>query len=447
MLEKLVIANRGEIALRILRACKELGIKTVAVHSTADYSLKHVLLADESVCIGPPASQLSYLNMPAIISAAEVTDAGAIHPGYGFLSENADFAERVENSGFIFVGPKAETIRLMGDKVSAIRLMKGYGVPCVPGSDGPLGVEPEENLRIARDIGYPVIIKASGGGGGRGMRVVHTEASLLNAINITKAEALAAFSNDQVYMEKFLERPRHIEFQILADGQGNVIHLGERDCSMQRRHQKVIEEAPAPGITARQRKIMGERCIDAVSAVGYRSAGTLEFLYQDGEFYFIEMNTRIQVEHPVTEAITGIDLVRAQLLIAAGEKLPYTQADVQFRGHAIECRINAEDAKTFMPSPGPIRLWHPPGGPGVRIDSHVYSGYNVPPNYDSLIGKVITHAETREAAIARMKNALGEMVIEGIKTNIALHQEIFSHQAFGAGGQDIHYLERRLGVR
>jgi acetyl-CoA carboxylase biotin carboxylase subunit len=447
MLEKLVIANRGEIALRILRACKELGIKTVAVHSTADYSLKHVLLADESVCIGPPASQLSYLNMPAIISAAEVTDAGAIHPGYGFLSENADFAERVENSGFIFVGPKAETIRMMGDKVSAIRLMKGFGVPCVPGSDGPLGMEPEENLRIARDIGYPVIIKASGGGGGRGMRVVHTEASLLNAINITKAEALAAFSNDQVYMEKFLERPRHIEFQILADGQGNVIHLGERDCSMQRRHQKVIEEAPAPGITARQRKIMGERCIDAVSAVGYRSAGTLEFLYQDGEFYFIEMNTRIQVEHPVTEAITGIDLVRAQLLIAAGEKLPYTQADVQFRGHAIECRINAEDAKTFMPSPGPIRLWHPPGGPGVRIDSHVYSGYNVPPNYDSLIGKVITHAETREAAIARMKNALGEMVIEGIKTNIALHQEIFSHQAFGAGGQDIHYLERRLGVR
>jgi acetyl-CoA carboxylase biotin carboxylase subunit len=447
MLEKLVIANRGEIALRILRACKELGIKTVAVHSTADYSLKHVLLADESVCIGPPASQLSYLNMPAIISAAEVTDAGAIHPGYGFLSENADFAERVENSGFIFVGPKAETIRMMGDKVSAIRIMKGYGVPCVPGSDGPLGPEPDENLRVARDIGYPVIIKASGGGGGRGMRVVHTEASLLNAINITKAEALAAFNNDQVYMEKFLERPRHIEFQILADGQGNVIHLGERDCSMQRRHQKVIEEAPAPGITARQRKIMGERCIDAVRSVGYRSAGTLEFLYQDGEFYFIEMNTRIQVEHPVTEAITGIDLVRAQLLIAAGEKLPYTQGDVQIRGHAIECRINAEDAKTFMPSPGPIRLWHPPGGPGVRIDSHVYSGYNVPPNYDSLIGKVITHAETREGAIARMKNALGEMVIEGIKTNIALHQEIFSHQAFGAGGQDIHYLERRLGVR
>ena len=447
MLEKLVIANRGEIALRILRACKELGIKTVAVHSTADYSLKHVLLADESVCIGPPPSQLSYLNMPAIISAAEVTDSGAIHPGYGFLSENADFAERVENSGFIFVGPKAETIRLMGDKVSAIRVMKGYGVPCVPGSDGPLGPEPEENLRIARDLGYPVIIKASGGGGGRGMRVVHTEASLLNAISITKVEALAAFSNDQVYMEKFLERPRHIEFQILADGQGNVIHLGERDCSMQRRHQKVIEEAPAPGITARQRKIMGERCIDAVSAVGYRSAGTLEFLYQDGEFYFIEMNTRIQVEHPVTELITGIDLVKAQLLIAGGEKLPYTQGDVQIRGHAIECRINAEDAKTFMPSPGPIRLWHSPGGPGVRIDSHVYSGYNVPPNYDSLIGKIITHGETRDAAIARMKNALGEMVIEGIKTNVALHQEIFNHQAFADGGLDIHYLERRLGLR
>jgi acetyl-CoA carboxylase, biotin carboxylase subunit len=447
MLEKIVIANRGEIALRILRACKELGIKTVAVHSTADYSLKHVLLADESVCIGPPASQLSYLNMPAIISAAEVTDAGGIHPGYGFLSENADFAERVEKSGFVFVGPKAETIRLMGDKVSAIRTMKSFGVPCVPGSGGPLGPEPDENLRVARDIGYPVIIKASGGGGGRGMRVVHTEASLLNAINVTKAEALAAFSNDQVYMEKFLERPRHIEFQVLADNHGNVIHLGERDCSMQRRHQKVIEEAPAHGITARQRKIMGERCVDAVRSVGYRNAGTLEFLYQDGEFYFIEMNTRIQVEHPVTELITGIDLVRAQLLIAAGEKLAYTQGDVQIRGHAIECRINAEDAKTFMPSPGPIRLWHPPGGPGVRIDSHVYSGYNVPPNYDSLIGKVITHGETREAAIARMKNALGEMVIEGIKTNIALHQEIFNHQAFGAGGQDIHYLERRLGLR
>jgi len=447
MLEKVVIANRGEIALRILRACRELGIKTVAVHSTADYSLKHVLLADESVCIGPAPSVGSYLNMPAIISAAEVTDSVAIHPGYGFLSENADFAERVENSGFTFVGPKAETIRTMGDKVSAIRVMKSHGVPCVPGSDGPLGKEPEENMRIARDIGYPVIIKASGGGGGRGMRVVHTEASLLNAINITQAEALAAFGNDQVYMEKFLERPRHIEFQVLADGHGNVIHLGERDCSMQRRHQKVIEEAPAPGITARQRRMMGERCIEACRAVGYRSAGTLEFLYQDGEFYFIEMNTRIQVEHPVTELITGIDLVKAQLLVAAGEKLPYVQSDVQIRGHAIECRINAEDPKTFMPSPGTIRLWHAPGGPGIRVDSHVYSGYSVPPNYDSLIGKVIAHAETRDAAIARMKNALAEMVIEGIKTNVPLHQEIFNHAAFQKGGTDIHYLERRLGLR
>ncbi|HTT01595.1 MAG TPA: acetyl-CoA carboxylase biotin carboxylase subunit [Steroidobacteraceae bacterium] len=447
MLEKVVIANRGEIALRILRACRELGIKTVAVHSTADYSLKHVLLADESVCIGPAPSVSSYLNMPAIISAAEVTDSVAIHPGYGFLSENADFAERVEKSGFEFVGPRAETIRLMGDKVSAIRVMKQHGVPCVPGSDGPLTEDAEENLRIARDLVYPVIIKASGGGGGRGMRVVHSEASLLNAINITQAEARAAFGNDQVYMEKFLERPRHIEFQVLADGHGNVIHLGERDCSMQRRHQKVIEEAPAPGISARQRKTMGERCVEACRAVGYRSAGTLEFLYQDGEFYFIEMNTRIQVEHPVTEAITGVDLVKAQLLIAAGEKLAYVQSDVQIRGHAIECRINAEDAKTFMPSPGPVRLWHAPGGPGIRVDSHVYSGYSVPPNYDSLIGKVIAHAETRDAAIARMKNALAEMVIEGIKTNVPLHQEIFNHAAFRNGGLDIHYLERRLGLR
>src|SRR5579862_5911654 len=447
MLEKIVIANRGEIALRILRACRELGIKTVAVHSTADANLKHVLLADESVCIGPPASRDSYLNMPAIISAAEVTDAVAIHPGYGFLSENADFAERVEKSGFTFIGPKAETIRRMGDKVSAIRVMRSQNVPCVPGSDGPLSDDADENLRTARDIGYPVIIKASAGGGGRGMRVVHAEGALLSSIAITRSEALAAFGNDAVYMEKFLDRPRHIEFQIIGDHHGNVVSLGERDCSMQRRHQKVIEEAPAPGISARQRRHMGDRCVEACAAVGYRNAGTLEFLYQDGEFYFIEMNTRIQVEHPVTELITGIDLVRAQLLIAAGEKLAYTQGDVQIRGHAIECRINAEDAKTFMPSPGPIRLWHPPGGPGVRIDSHVYSGYNVPPNYDSLIGKVITHAETREAAIARMKNALGEMVIEGIKTNIALHQEIFNHQAFGAGGQDIHYLERRLGLR
>jgi acetyl-CoA carboxylase, biotin carboxylase subunit len=448
MLEKVVIANRGEIALRILRACRELGIRTVAVHSTADYSLKHVLLADESVCIGPASSALSYLNMPAIVSAAEVTDSVAIHPGYGFLAENADFAERVENSGFVFIGPKAETIRAMGDKVSAIQVMKRHGVPCVPGSDGHLDPEqPDRNLEIARGIGYPVIIKASGGGGGRGMRVVHSEASLLNAINITQAEALAAFGNDQVYMEKFLERPRHIEFQVLADHYGNVIHLGERDCSMQRRHQKVIEEAPAPGLTARQRKLMGERCVEACRAVGYRSAGTLEFLYQDGEFYFIEMNTRIQVEHPVTEAVTGIDLVKAQLLIASGEQLAYTQGDVQIRGHAIECRINAEDAKTFRPSPGTVRLWHAPGGPGIRVDSHIYSGYSVPPHYDSLIGKVIAHGETREAAIARMKNALAEMVIEGIHTNVPLHQEIFNHAAFRTGGQDIHYLERRLGLR
>jgi acetyl-CoA carboxylase biotin carboxylase subunit len=381
--------------------------------------------------------------MPAIISAAEVTDAGAIHPGYGFLSENADFAERVENSGFIFVGPKAETIRMMGDKVSAIRVMKGHGVPCVPGSDGPLGPEPEENLRIARDIGYPVIIKASGGGGGRGMRVVHTEASLLNAINITKAEALAAFSNDQVYMEKFLERPRHIEFQILADGQGNVIHLGERDCSMQRRHQKVIEEAPAPGITARQRKTMGERCIEAVSAVGYRSAGTLEFLYQDGEFYFIEMNTRIQVEHPVTEAITGIDLVRAQLLIAAGEKLAYTQADVQFRGHAIECRINAEDPeRNFAPSPGMLDEFRTPGGPNVRLETHCYQGYRVPPNYDSMIAKLLAHGATRDDAITTMRRALDEFQVGPIKTTIPLQRQIMANQQFRTAKVDTGWIER-----
>ena len=447
MLDKVVIANRGEIALRILRACRELGIKTVAVHSTADASLKHVLLADESCCIGPPASPKSYRNMPAIISAAEVTDAVGVHPGYGFLSENADFAERVEKSGFVFIGPRADTIRKMGDKVSAITIMKASGVPCVPGSGAPLGADQDENLRIAKDIGYPVIIKASGGGGGRGMRVVHNPATLLSAINVTKAEALAAFSNDQVYMEKFLEKPRHIEFQVLADNYGNVVHLGERDCSMQRRHQKVIEEAPAPGITERQREMMGQRVTDACRAVGYRSAGTLEFLYQDGEFYFIEMNTRIQVEHPVTELVTGIDLVKAQLLIASGEKLPYVQKDIEIRGHAMECRINAEDAKTFMPSPGPIRLWHAPGGPGIRVDSHIYSGYNVPPYYDSLIAKVISHGDTRDTAIARMKNALAEMVIEGIRTNIALHQEIFNHAAFAQGGLDIHYLERRLGLK
>jgi acetyl-CoA carboxylase biotin carboxylase subunit len=446
MLDKVVIANRGEIALRVQRACREMGIKTVAVHSTADNNLKHVLLADETVCIGPPPSALSYLNMPAIISAAEVTDAVAVHPCYGFLSENADFAERVETSGFIFIGPPASAIRLMGDKVSAIQSMKAAGVPTVPGSDGPLGEDADENMRIGRDIGYPVIIKASGGGGGRGMRVVHAEASLIAAIAVTKAEARAAFDNDVVYMEKFLEHPRHVEFQVLADNHGNAIHLGERDCSMQRRHQKVIEEAPAPGITAKQRKRIGERCVKACLDIGYRSAGTFEFLYQDDEFYFIEMNTRLQVEHPVTEMITGIDIVREQLRIAAGEPLSVTQDDVRFQGHAIECRINAEDPKTFMPSPGLITLWHAPGGPGVRVDSHIYTGYKVPPFYDSMIGKVIAHGGDRDAAIARMKNALTEIVIEGIKTNVPLHQEIFQHAAFQAGGTDIHYLEKRLGL-
>ncbi|NIV17146.1 MAG: acetyl-CoA carboxylase biotin carboxylase subunit [Woeseiaceae bacterium] len=446
MLGKVVIANRGEIALRIQRACKEMGIKTVAVHSDADNNLKHVLLADETVCIGPAQSADSYLNMPAIISAAEVTDAVAIHPGYGFLSENADFAERVESSGFVFVGPPASAIRLMGDKVSAIKAMKEAGVPCVPGSDGPLLDDPDENIRMAREIGYPVIIKASGGGGGRGMRVVHAEASLTAAVTVTKAEARAAFGNDVVYMEKFLEHPRHVEVQVLADGQGNAIHLGERDCSMQRRHQKVIEEAPAPGITEEQRRNIGQRCVDACLEIGYRSAGTVEFLYEDGEFYFIEMNTRLQVEHCVTEMITGVDIVREQLRIADGEKLSLTQDDVRIQGHAIECRINAEDPKTFMPSPGLISLWHAPGGPGVRMDSHIYSGYKVPPYYDSMIGKLITHGADRAAAIARMRNALNEIVIEGIKTNVPLHQEIFQHDAFQRGGTDIHYLEKRLGL-
>ncbi len=446
MLEKVVIANRGEIALRVQRACREMGIKTVAVHSTADNNLKHVLLADETVCIGPPASAESYLNMPAIISAAEVTDAVAVHPCYGFLSENADFAERVESSGFTFIGPPASAIRLMGDKVSAIQAMKAAGVPCVPGSDGPLGDDIDENMRIARDIGYPVIIKASGGGGGRGMRVVHAEASLTAAITVTKAEARAAFSNDVVYLEKYLEHPRHVEFQVLADSHGNAIYLGERDCSMQRRHQKVIEEAPAPGITEKQRKRIGERCVKACQEIGYRSAGTFEFLYEDDEFYFIEMNTRLQVEHPVTEMITGVDIVREQLLIAAGEKLSFKQEDIKILGHAIECRINAEDPKTFMPSPGLINLWHAPGGPGIRVDTHIYSGYRVPPFYDSMIGKVIAHGSDRDAAIARMKIALSEIVIEGIKTNVPLHQEIFQHAAFQKGGTDIHYLEKRLGL-
>ena len=445
-LDKIVIANRGEIALRILRACRELNIKTVAVHSTADATLKHVLLADESVCIGPPQSIDSYLNMPAIISAAEVTDSMAIHPGYGFLSENADFAERVEDSGFVFIGPRGETIRRMGDKVSAIKAMKEAGVPCVPGSDGPLGDDAEENLRIGREIGYPVIIKASGGGGGRGMRVVHAEGALLSSIALTQAEAKATFDNDVVYLEKYLQHPRHIEFQVLADNHGDAIHLGERDCSMQRRHQKVIEEAPAPGISEQQRTEMGRICVDACKSMGYRGAGTFEFLYENGEFFFIEMNTRIQVEHPITEMITGVDIVRAQLEIAAGEKLKLSQQDIRISGHAIECRINAEDAKSFAPSPGPIRLWHAPGGPGIRVDSHIYSGYEVPPFYDSMIGKIIAHGADRSTAIARMRHALNEIVIEGIKCNVALHQEITNHGAFQAGGTDIHYLEKRLGL-
>jgi acetyl-CoA carboxylase biotin carboxylase subunit len=447
MLDKVLIANRGEIALRVLRACRELGIKTVAVHSSADANLKHVLMADETVCIGPPPSQQSYLEMPSIIAAAEVTDSVAIHPGYGFLSENADFAERVEESGFVFVGPRPETIRTMGDKVSAIYRMKEAGVPCVPGSNGPLDDNGERSARIARDIGYPVIIKASGGGGGRGMRVVHSEAALFNAISITKTEAASAFGNDQVYMERFLDRPRHVEFQVLADAHGNAVHLGERDCSMQRRHQKVVEEAPAPGITEEQRELIGSRCVKACQQIGYRGAGTFEFLYQDGEFYFIEMNTRVQVEHPVTEMITGIDIVKAQLSIAAGEQLSITQADIRLAGHAIECRINAEDPNTFVPSPGLVRQWHPPGGPGIRIDSHLYSGYAVPPYYDSLIGKIIAHGENRAAAISRMTTALQEIVVDGIKTNVPLHHEIFQHSAFRSGGTDIHYLEKRLGLK
>jgi acetyl-CoA carboxylase biotin carboxylase subunit len=447
MIEKVLIANRGEIALRILRACRELGIKTVAVHSDADRDLKHVRLADESVCIGPASSTDSYLNVPAVISAAEVTDAVAIHPGYGFLSENADFAERVMESGFIFIGPRPDTIRMMGDKVEAIKAMKKAGVPCVPGSDGPLGSNEEENIRIAREIGYPIIIKAAGGGGGRGMRVVHSEAALLNAIGMTKAEAGAAFNNDVVYMEKFLDNPRHIEIQVLADEHGNAIHLGERDCSMQRRHQKVIEEAPAPGITEKMRKKIGERCAEACRDIGYRGAGTFEFLYQDGEFYFIEMNTRVQVEHPVTEMITGVDIVREQLLIASGEKLNYSQKDIEIRGHAIECRINAEDPDKFIPSPGTITSYHAPGGPGIRVDTHIYNGYRVPPYYDSMIGKLIAYGETRDIALARMRNALNEIVVEGIKTNIPLHQELLRDAAFRAGGTNIHYLEKLLEER
>jgi len=446
MLSKIVIANRGEIALRILRACREMGIKTVAVHSSADRDLKHVRLADESVCIGPPPSAQSYLNIPAVISAAEVTDAVAVHPGYGFLSENADFAEQVEKSGFIFIGPRPDTIRLMGDKVSAIAAMKKAGVPCVPGSDGTLDDDIDKNLQLAQEIGYPVIIKAAGGGGGRGMRVVRSEAALHNAISLTQSEAAAAFGNEQVYMEKYLENPRHIEFQVLADAHGNAIHLGERDCSMQRRHQKMIEEAPAPGLAKTVRNKIGERCAQACRDIGYRGAGTFEFLYENGEFYFIEMNTRLQVEHPVTEWITGIDIVREQLRIAAGEPLSYKQKDINIQGHAIECRLNAEDPDTFMPSPGLISRYHAPGGQGVRVDSHIYSGYRVPPYYDSMIGKLITYSDNRESAMARMRMALDEIIIDGIKTNIPLHKSLMTDATFQAGGINIHYLEKKLGL-
>ena len=446
MLDKVVIANRGEIALRILRACKELGIKTVAVHSTADRELKHVLLADETICIGKPASGESYLNVPAIIAAAEVTGAVAIHPGYGFLSENADFAEVVEKSGFIFIGPRAETIRLMGDKVSAIEAMKKAGVPCVPGSDGPVDNDAKRNATIAKRIGYPVIIKAAGGGGGRGMRVVRNEAELASAIALTKSEAGQFFKNDMVYMEKYLENPRHIEIQVLADGQGTALYLGERDCSMQRRHQKVVEEAPAPGITEEMRKFIGERCVRACIEIGYRGAGTFEFLYENGEFYFIEMNTRIQVEHPVTEMVTGVDLIKEQLRIAAGQPLSITQQDIRIRGHAIECRINAEDPATFMPSPGLIQRFHAPGGLGVRWDSHIYAGYKVPPYYDSMIGKLICYGENRDVAIARMRHSLDELVVEGIKTNVPLQKEIMKDENFQHGGTNIHYLHKKLGL-
>lgn len=447
MLSKILIANRGEIALRIQRACREMGIKTVAVYSKADANLKHVRLADESVCIGPAPSSASYLNMPAIIAAAEVTDADGIHPGYGFLSENATFSEMVEASGFTFIGPRPDTIRMMGDKVSAIKAMKAAGVPTVPGSDGPLGDDPETNLATARRIGYPVIIKAAGGGGGRGMRVVHAEGSLLNSIQLTKQEALAAFGNGEVYMEKFLETPRHVEIQVLSDGQGHAIHLGERDCSMQRRHQKIIEEAPAPGITEEQRRTIGKVCSDACVNIGYRGAGTFEFLYENGEFYFIEMNTRLQVEHPVTEWITGVDLVKEQIKIASGLPLTLRQEDIVIRGHAIECRINAENpAKNFIPSPGEITRYHSPGGPGVRLDSHIYDGYRVPPNYDSMIGKVITYGETRHSALRRMNTALSEMVIEGIETNIAMQRELINDHGFQEGGVNIHYLEHKLKI-
>jgi acetyl-CoA carboxylase biotin carboxylase subunit len=447
MFDKILIANRGEIALRIQRACRELGVKTVVVHSEADTEAKYVKLADESVCIGPAASRDSYLNIPAIISAAEVTDSEAIHPGYGFLSENADFAERVEKSGFVFIGPRPETIRVMGDKVSAKDAMRASGVPVVPGSDGALPDDPKEIVRIARSVGYPVIIKASGGGGGRGMRVVNTEAALVNAVTMTRAEAGAAFGNPSVYLEKFLENPRHIEIQILADEFRNAVYLGERDCSMQRRHQKVIEEAPAPGIARRLIDRIGVRCTEACRKMGYRGAGTFEFLFEGGEFYFIEMNTRVQVEHPVTEQVTGIDIVQEQIRVAAGERLRFKQRDIQISGHAIECRINAEDPYKFTPSPGRITSWHPPGGPGVRVDSHAYTNYFVPPNYDSMIGKVITFGDTRNQAIMRMRIALSEMVVEGIQTNLPLHRDLLADSSFVAGGTSIHYLENKLAQR
>jgi acetyl-CoA carboxylase biotin carboxylase subunit len=446
MFDKILIANRGEIALRILRACRELGIQTVAVHSSADRDLKHVRLADEAICIGGASSTDSYLNVPALISAAEITDSEAIHPGYGFLSENADFAERVEQSGFTFIGPRSETIRLMGDKVSAIEAMKKAGVPCVPGSDGPLNDDKERNVKLARGIGYPIIIKAAGGGGGRGMRVVHTEAALLNAIALTKTEAKSFFGNDMVYMEKFLETPRHIEFQVLADKHGNAIHLGERDCSTQRKHQKVIEEAPAIGITEEVRQEIGRRCANACSDIGYFGAGTFEFLYEKGEFYFIEMNTRVQVEHPITEIITNVDIVAEQLKIAAGEPLSYTQDDIKIQGHAIECRLNAEHSETFMPSPGNITQLHVPGGPGIRFDSHIYNGYTIPQYYDSMIGKLIASGNDRESALARIKNALNEMVIDGVHTNIPLLRDIVVDKDFTSGIYNIHYLEKKLGL-
>ncbi|MEJ2400895.1 MAG: acetyl-CoA carboxylase biotin carboxylase subunit [Xanthomonadales bacterium] len=447
VLEKIVIANRGEIALRILRACHAMDIKTVAVHSTVDRNLKHVAMADESVCIGPAPATDSYLNIPAIIAATEVTDAVAVHPGYGFLAENADFAERIEESGFIFIGPRPETIRLMGDKVSAIKAMREAGVPCVPGSDGPLSEDLDECREIARRVGYPVIIKAAAGGGGRGMRVVNTEAHLSNALQLTRQEAAGAFGDATVYLEKFLLNPRHVEVQVIADQHGNAVHLGERDCSTQRRHQKVIEEAPAPGITQAQRDEIGGACVEACKRIGYRGVGTFEFLFDDGHFYFIEMNTRIQVEHPVTERITGIDLVREQIRVAAGLPLSFSQDDVDIRGHAIECRINAEDPETFMPSPGTVEGYHAPGGPGIRIDTHIYDGYRVPPNYDSMIGKIIAHGESREAAIARMRVALDEMVLNGIKTNVPLHKWLLHDPGFIKGGFNIHYLEKRLEER